>query len=412
MLTDVKARKAGATNKAYKLFDGGGLFLYVTPKGAKLWRMKYRYRGKEKLLSFGPYPEVSLAEARQKRDEARSMLRAGQDPALGLVRTGEPSEASFEAVARQWWERTKVRWRPDHANRVWNSLKTEVFPVIGPLPIKIITPTQALDVIRRIEARGALDVAQRIRQRMSAVFVFGIASGLADNDPAGIIKGAIVKPKAIPQPAITSLEGVRQVLRDVEAIKAQDMTKLAMRFLALTVVRSNELRGTRWREFKRLDWLPGSDAGALETCPWPHWIIPAERMKGGQRAHVVPLSRQAIETLQALHEINGRWDYVFPNLRSTLKPMSENALGYLLNRAGYHHRHVPHGWRASFSTIMNTRFHHEQQVIDAILSHVNKNAVEAVYNRAAHLERRRYLLQEWADMLLQGFPSAASLIFR
>lgn len=393
MLTDVKIRKAMPTSRAYRLTDYGGLYLFVTPSGGKHWRMRYRFGGKEKTLTFGPYPEVSLAQAREARDAAKAVLREGLDPAV--IRRHEQQALqtdTFENIAREWHERTKDKWKGTHAYDVIHSLERDVFPHLGKVPIKKITPPDVLTVLRMIEDRGAVETAHRVRQRMSAVFVYAIATGRAETDPAAIVQGALRPTKKGRHPALIKLELVRDLLRDVEKTPAYPVTKLAVRFLALTVVRPGELRYMRWEEIEG-----------------DQWIIPAERMKM-KREHVVPLVRQALDVLEVLRTLTGKLPYVFPNSRHSHKPMSENAMGYLINRAGYHHRHVPHGWRATFSTIMNDKYPELYRVIDAQLAHKIKDEVEGAYNRAAYLKRRRELLQEWADMLLEGFPHPEELV--
>jgi integrase len=232
---------------------------------------------------------------------------------------------------------------------------------------------------------------------MSAVFVYGIASGICQADPAAIVKGAMAPLIKGRQPAIVDLDEAREVLRRAEEEPAHPVTKLALRLLALTAVRPGEIRGASWHEFERLD---GRE---------PLWRIPALRMKMKQEP-LVPLSRQAVAVIAAVRSLTGRGPLVFPNARHALRPMSENAIGYLLNRAGYHSRHVPHGWRATFSTIMNERYQHDRQVIDLMLAHAPKDKTEAAYNRAAHMPRRRELAQAWSDLLLADMPEPASLI--
>jgi len=275
-----------------------------------------------------------------------------------------------------------------------------------------LTPPLVLGVLREIEARGAIETAKRVRQRISAVFVYGIAQGVVENDPAEKL-GKVLKPlRKGRQPAITDIERLRQMIKDAEEDNARPITRLALRFLALTAVRPSELRGARWGEFEDLDGRK------------PLWRIPAARMKGDldrkeepDGDHLVPLARQSIAVLRALWPLTGSCDLLFPSNRHTHRPMSENAIGYLLNRAGYHGHHVPHGFRAAFSTIMNewAERHgkdHDRQVIDLMLAHVPKEKVEGAYNRAAYMPRRRELAQIWADMLAKGLPAPAVLVER
>ncbi|WP_208695282.1 MULTISPECIES: integrase arm-type DNA-binding domain-containing protein [unclassified Mesorhizobium] len=405
MLTDMAARKAEKRDKAYKLYDSGGLHMVVATSGGKLWRMKYQFGGKEKLLSFGPYPEVTLSAAREARDEARAQLRAGKDPGVAKkIRklNAVSGDDSFEAIAREWYELNKAQWVARHSSDVIDSLEAEIFPTLGSSPIRDISAADVLACLRPIEKRGAKETARRVRQRMSAVFVYAVASGLADNDPAAMVKKAMAPMKKGKQPAITDLDKAREMLAKAEAETAHPVTKLALRILALTAVRPGTLATTPWSE-----WPAGSEL----------WQVPAERMKlrlqhkdDETRDHLVPLSRQAVEAIDALRTITGRGPLAFPNSRHAHKPMSENAIGYLLNRAGYHSKHVPHGWRATFSSVMNERFRPDKPVIDLMLAHVPKDKVEGAYNRALHLERRRELAQIWADLILEGAKPATELL--
>lgn len=399
MLTDVEIRKAKPREKAYKMADSGGLFLFVTPAGSKLWRMKYKLSGKEKLLTFGAYPDVSLVEARRKRDQARDELRDGHDPTIrkkvkaAAVATDEQN--TFEALAREWAHENRVRWVKDHHDRVMRSLEIDVFPVLGGVPIKEITSPHVLAIVRTIEARGKAVTARLVRQRMSAVFIYAIATGRAENDPAGALKAVLPPVKSRKQPAVTSIEEAREVMAACERVPGNPITKLCLRFLALTATRPVETRGARWEEFEELD-------------GHPVWRIPAERMKM-RREHVVPLSRQALEVLQAVREFIGERRFVFPGERHITEPIGESTLLDTLNRAGFYSRHVPHGWRSTFSTVMNDRHPLEAHIIDAMLAHAPRNQVEARYNRAEYMERRRFLAQDWADLVMEGAAPALSL---
>jgi integrase len=293
--------------------------------------------------------------------------------------------------------RHQQHWVEQHAYDVLHSLERDVFPALGSIPIKSITAANVLSVLRTIENRPAAETARRIRQRMSAVFVYAIASGRAENDPASAVQKAMKPVKKGRQPAITDLEQAREVLRSADATPASPVTKLALRLLALTALRPGTLITTPWAELDDLD--PKTSV----------WQVPAARMKlrlqckdDDSRDHLVPLATQALDVIKALCRLTGRTPYLFPNQRNAHRPASENAIGYLLNRAGYHHRHVPHGWRATFSTVMNERYKHDRHIIDLMLAHVPKNSVEGAYNRAEHLERRIELAQVWADLIMAG----------
>jgi integrase len=408
MLTDLQCRRAKPAVKPYKMTDGGGLHLFVTPSGGKHWRYRYEFGGKENLLTIGPFPSVSITAARTARDGAKSSLRDGRDPNVAKrverAKVSADDSVTFELVAREWHKLNKSRWTPIHSDDVLHSMERDVFPEMGNLPLKEITPSIVLDdVLRKIEARPAIETARRVRQRISAVFVYGIASGRGESDPAAIVKQAMAPLVKGRQPAITNLVEARAMLAKAEAEPAHSVTKLALRFLALTAVRPGTLIMTPWVE--------------LDNVSDDVWCIPAARMKlklerkGDEtRGHLVPLSKQAFDVLATLRKITGDGPLAFPNTRHAHKPMSENAIGYLLNRAGFHHKHVPHGWRSTFSTVMNERYKDDRAVIDLMLAHVPDNKVEGAYNRAAYLNRRKQLAQIWADLILKGAKPAASLL--
>jgi integrase len=399
-LTDkaIRATKAGA--KPLKLFDGGGLHLLVTPAGGKLWRLKYRIGGRENQLAIGRYPAVSLADARIAREEARAALRSGQDPGAAKrlkaqLGAAKGAAETFEALARDWHARNRPKWAQRHGVDVLGSLERLVFPAIGGLHVNAVTPPLALAVIRQVEQNQGGETARKMRQRMSAVFVYAIAHGIGQTDPAAIVRGAMAPAVKGRMPAVTTLDAARGVLAQAEAIPAHPVTRAAHRFLALTLVRPDNVNGARWDEFEP----------SAET---PRWAISAERMKM-REPHVVPLSRQAIEILEAVRPLTGRCPFVFPNARFSHRPMSENAMSYLLARAGLAGVQVPHGWRATFSTIMNELHPADADAIERVLAHVTKG-VRGIYARGAYLERRRELLQEWADLLLTSAASAEELI--
>ena len=398
-LTDAAIRKAKPRDKPYRLADGGGLALFVAPGGAKLWRIRYRWQGREQTISLGAWPQVGLAEAREHLAAVKVDLQAGRNPAamrrLAAATQADARATTFELVAREWHALNVRTWVDRHAADVLNSLERDVFPTLGDRPIAEIQSAEVLRVVRAIEARPAIETARRVRQRMSAVFAFAVATGRAAGDPAAVVKGALAPLVKRRQPAVLSIEEARAVLAAVDATPAHLVTRLALRLLALTVVRPGTLAATPWAEFDGLDRAD------------PVWRIPASRMKlrlankdDPSMDHLVPLAPQAMAVIEALRGLTGRGRYVFPNGRSPLKPMSENAMGYLLNRAGYHQRHVPHGWRATFSTCMNERRPEWKAIIDLMLAHTPDNAVEAAYNRARHMAIRRQIAEEWATLLV------------
>ena len=403
MLTDRQLRALKPAARLYRLRDGGGLVMQVMPSGGRLWHYRYQLGGKERTLSIGTYPEVSLAQARQARDEARELVRQGRDPStekrlrkLSAIAAGG---ATFEAAARAWHARHKPSWTARHADDVLRSLEADAVPTLGKLPLGEVTPPMILRVLRVLEERGAVESAHRLRQRISAIFVDAIAEGVVSADPAASL-AALLKPVVRGrQPALTDIGDLRAMLRAAETLPGQPVTKLALRFLALTVVRpGEELLGARLAEIEDLD----GEA--------PTWRVPSARTKTKAADHLVPLAPGAVDVIRTLLPLIGPSGLLFPTARTTRRAISNNAIGYLLNRAGYHGLHVPHGWRAAFSTVMNERHRADRAVIDLMLSHAPKEKVEAAYNRATHMERRRELAEEWAALLLEGMPPAAALL--
>jgi integrase len=417
MLSDTKVRGAKGTGKAYKLSDGEQLYLHVSAVGGRVWRMNYQFgrnaQGKpaQKTLTIGPYPAISLKDARDARDLAKSMLAKGIEPRPGDLferGAGHDTRPTFKGVAMAWHKLQMRRWSKVHAKDVLDCLEKLVFPAIGDLAIEDIQSPEVLRLLQKIVEGGAIETAHRTRQRISAIFVYGIATNQTVRDPAASLAIALPrKPKAKPQPAITDLPALRQMLVDCEAERCRAHTKLALRLLALTAVRPNEIHGARWDEFEDLD---GEE---------PLWRIPAHRMKGDvdRKAeedgdHLVPLAPQAVAVLKAMMPLTGDLELIFPSDRHVHRPMSENTLRALLIRARYYQRHVPHGFRSAFSTIMNEKVERawreaghataspDRAIIDLMLAHVPANRVEGAYNRAAYMPRRRELAQEWADILL------------
>lgn len=401
MLTDSKIRSAKKQNKPYRLTDSKGLYIHVSITGSKNWYVRFVLNDKKSQVAIGSYPDMSLAEARIERDQVKKLVKAGHNPVVEKKRIAEPSESlhqnNFETVARNWHKSRSSLWTPHHAKDVLHSLEKDIFPALGSKPLNEITAPMVLNALKMIEARGAIETAHRIRQRMSDIFVFGIANGLCENNPAAIIAPALLPVKRSRQPAIIELKAAHEMLKRVDEEPAHPITKLALRFLLLTVVRPGELRFAKWDQFEDLD------------TDNPVWRIPSENMKM-KREHVVPLSPMAVEVLKILQAFSGNFPYAFPNTRALAKPMSENALGYLLNRAGYHKVHVPHGFRAMFSSIMNEQFPQDRHVIDLALAHAPKDQVEGAYNRTTHFERRKVLAKEWEKIITQDLKPVSYLV--
>jgi integrase len=387
-LTDRAIKNAKASTRIKKLSDGDGLVLVVYPNGSKYWVYRYRHLGREKTLSLGIYPEVTLAEARLKLTEARKLKSQGQDPSEArreLKRQAAVSaENSFEAIAREWITAKSSGWTPRYAEFIVQRMEKDLFPKLGSRPIKEITAPEVLSVVRLIEGRGALDLANRALQYCGQVFMFGIATGRADRNPAGDLKGAL---KTHVKKHFAHLKAIElpDFLEKLEAYTGDRQTMLAVKLLMLTFVRTTELRGAEWAEI---------DLAKAE------WRVPADRMKM-RRDHIVPLSRQAVAVLKELQSINGKWKYVFPNPFKPIKHMSENAVLYALYRMGYHSRATGHGFRHTASTVLNESGLFHGDVIERQLAHVQGNKVRGVYNHAEYLPERRKMMQWWADYLDQ-----------
>lgn len=407
-LTEDIISAATPRERPYRLTDGHGLHLVVAPTGARYWRMRYEFHGRENTLSFGLHPHVSLADARLLSDRAHAEMKARRDPSVWLKArrvAEEPTDERFERYARDWFATNRSAWSERHAADVIRSLERDVFPQIGSMQVQDIKAPHLLKLLRKIEARPAVETAHRARQRIAMVLDFAYGMGAVEANPAIRVAKALKPIRHRHLPAALTLDEAREALAAAEATPAYPVTKLALRLLALTAVRPGVIAATPWTDFSNL------------STGVPTWRVPVSRMKlrahqkdDPARDHLVPLPRQAIEVIETLRRLTGRGPMVFPNTRFPLRAMSENAMGYLLNRAGLKGHHVPHGWRATFSTVMHERHVNQHEIIELILAHVPENHVAAAYNRARHLDRRRELLQEWADLLLEGMPSAGSLV--
>ncbi|MGH8478350.1 MAG: tyrosine-type recombinase/integrase [Gammaproteobacteria bacterium] len=392
-LTDTAIRNAKPGTKRNKLFDERGLFLLIAPAGGKWWRLKCRVAGREKLLSLGTYPEVGLKEARDKRDAARKLLAAGIDP--GLARKAERSAIadSFEAVAREWHAKRAPGWAPGHAEKVMGRIERDVFPWLGARPVGEVKAPELLAVLRRIETRGAIELAHRAHQICGQVFRYAIATGRAERDPAADLRGALPPVKERHHAAITDPKAVGALLRAIDGYQGSFITQCALLLAPLTFVQPGELRKAEWPEI---------DLDAAE------WRIPAERMK--MRAiHIIPLSVQAVAILHELRPLTGSGRYVFPGLRTPTRPMSENTINAALRRLGYAKDEMTgHGFRSMASTMLNEQGWH-RDAIERQLAHGERDAVRAAYNYAEHLPLRRRMMQGWADYL-DGLKSGAEVV--
>ena len=386
-LTDTTIRNAKARAKSYKLTDGAGLYLEVMPNGSRYWRMRYRIAGKDTRLAFGVYPEVSLAEARQRREDARRAMRDGRDPAAerraDKVRALLSGETTFEGVAAQWLASQKKSMAPITYAKAERTLEVKVYPWIGVRPMAEIDAPAVLAVLKRIEAGGAHETAHRVKARIGQVFRYAIAHGLATRDPSADLRGALAPVVSRSHAAVTDPADVGDLLRALDGYAGHLPTRCALRIAPLLFVRPGELRHAEWAEFD-LD-------GAL-------WRIPASKMKM-REAHAVPLSEQAIAILRELHPLTGRGRYLFPGLRTPAEPMSENTINAALRRMGFDKDTMTgHGFRAMASTRLN-EMGWAPDVIERQLAHGERNKVRAAYNRAQYMAERKKMMQAWADYL-------------
>lgn len=394
-LSDIKIRNAKAKDKPYKLADGGGLFVLIKPTGSKLWQLKYRYMGKEKLFSVGAYPLVGAAEAREIRDNVKKLLANGIDPTqhrrVTKQQKMEANENTFEAVARRWLSIKKIE--DTHQARSLRRLELHAFPRIGFRPIGEIKTIELANCLEAIEREGIIETANRIKQLMQQVFRYAVRRGIIEHNPAGdlrdIIRHAEVQNRACIPPA-----ELPALLRDMKAYNGDRLTKSAMWLLALTFVRTGELIGAQWDE---IDW------GREE------WHIPAERMKM-RNAHVVPLSRQTMAIFKELHKDTGKHGFVFFSPANKAKHISNNAVLSALKRMGYNGRMTGHGFRALASTILNEQRKYPSDIIERQLAHADRNEVRAVYNRADYLLERKKMMQDWADFLDHTLKDGSKVI--
>lgn len=387
-LTDLQISRVKPQEKQKALFDGGGLYLLVTPAGGKLWRFKYRFLGQEKILAFGAYPEISLGEARQRRDEARKHLANGVDPGdiKKALRSATVAQADdgFEVIAREWHRKFASSWSTSHAATTLRRLEADVFPVLGDRPLADIKAPELLAMLRRVEDRGALETAHRIRTICGQVFRYAIATGRADRDPAADLKGALppYKPKHLA--AITDPAKVGDLLRAIDGYQGSFVVKSALQLAPQVFVRPGELRQAQWSEIN------------FEQA---EWNIPSERMKI-KKSHSVPLSVQAMAILRELKALTGRSRYLFPSARSNARPLSNNALNAALRRMGFEKDEMTtHGFRALARTILDEVLGFRPEIIEHQLAHVVKDPLGRAYNRTTHLVERKKMMQDWADYL-------------
>lgn len=384
-LTATQIKAAKPKEKAYKLFDGGGMYLEVFPNGTKSWRLKYRIGGKEKRVVFGVFPTVTLAEARAKRDEAKKVLAAGGDP--GQEKQAEKQAKvmavsnSFERLALEWHEHKAPNWSAGYASDILEYLKKDIFPYIGKLAVTDVKPAEMLAVLRRMEQRGVLDKLKKTRQACRQIFTYAVITGRAENNPVVDLASALKAPKQKHFPHLLT-DQIPGFLRALSGYNGSIVTRNATRLLMLTGLRTIELRTSEWAD---IDF----DKNV--------WSIPAERMKM-RRPHIVPISEQVKALLDEIHQLTGRGKYVFHGRNDAGKPMSEASINQVIKRIGYGGKATGHGFRHTMSTILHEQGYNTAW-IETQLAHVDKNSIRGTYNHAQYLDGRREMLQWYADYM-------------
>lgn len=385
-LTDTAVRTAKPGEKPIKMFDERGLFLIVTPAGGKWWRLRYKFDGKEKLLSLGTYPDVGLKDARERREEARKLLANDVDPGVNRkvqkAARAERSENSFEVIAREWFAKYRDTWAPSHADKIIARLENDVFPWIGGKAIAEITAPNVLEVLRRIEGRGTLDTAHRAKGNISQVMRYAIATGKAERDPCPDLRGALPPARESNFASITDPVKVAELLRAMDAFSGTFVVKSALLLSPMLFVRPGELRSAEWKGFD------------FDKAEWCYFVSKTKT------DHVVPLAAQAVDILRELHLLTGHGRYVFPG-RDPQKAMSEAAINAALRRMGYDTKTeiTGHGFRAMARTILHEVLHQRPEVIEHQLAHAVPDALGTAYNRTLFLKERKAMMQLWADYL-------------
>ena len=396
-LTDAAIRNAKPAAKDLKLFDGGGLFVLLKPSGARWWRLKYRIDGREKLLSLGVYPTISLKDARERRDEAKRLISRGIDPSAQRQAAKAEQADTFEAVAREWFAKMAPTWAGSHADKVIRRMELYLFPWIGSRPIGKLTAPDLLSCLRRVETLGKHATALRAKQNAGQVFKYAVATGRAERDPSSDLRGALSPPVREHYATITDPAGIGELLRAIDGYSGTFPVACALKLAPLVFTRPGELRKAEWSEFD------------LDRA---QWRIPAERMKS-RAPHLVPLCTQAVAILRELHALTGGGRYLFPG-RGGVAYVSENTLNAALRRLGYERGHfTAHGFRAMASTLLNEQGW-SRDAIERQLAHGERDKVRAGYNHAQHLPERKEMMQAWADYLdnLRAGESKVVPIFR
>lgn len=398
-LTATELQKAKPREKDFKLFDGGGLYLLVTPSGGKLWNMKYNRDGKEKKISIGAYPAVTLADARQRREEIKAMLTKGIDPGAvkkALKQAGADKVTnSFEVIAREWHSKFSVNWSESHTHSTISRLEKNIFPWIGNRPISEIEPPEMLSVLLRMEARGAAETARKMKIICGQIFRYGVATGRCKRDVTADLKGALRPPVTKNMAALTTPKEVAELLRASNEYQGTFVVKCALQLAPLWFCRPGELRKTEWVE---IDFDKAELNVPIERLKLP---TTTKRKNKGQ-LHLIPLSRQALSILKELYPLTGHSKYVFPSYRTLLRPMSEGAVLAALRKMGFTKEEMSgHGFRAMARTMIRQELHLDAEYIELQLAHATKSQNGTAYDRVSFLPERRAMMQQWADYLEQ-----------
>ena len=395
-LNDRQIKHSKPKDKPYKLTDGNGLYLHITPAGGKLWRLKYRIDGKEKTLSIGKYPHLSLVEAREAAENARKMKAQGIDPSQAKQQAKAERQAAllntFEHIARDWHQNNISRWKPNHAQRIMRYLEKDVFPYIGSSPIQELRVAHIKQVLDAITARGVAETAEKIRQWINKIFNYALMLERVDGNPASALMGYI-QPKTTEHMPALPREELTEFYRRLLQVDAEPQNRLCLMLLVLCFARNTEIRGGEWKE---INWQTKT------------WTIPASRMKR-PREHLIPLSDWAMELLQELHQLTGKGRFMFPNRNTISGYISENTLGNILNRIGYKGIATPHGFRSLASSILNEQGFNPD-AIERQLAHVEENKIRAAYNRAEYLAERTEMMQWYSNYLRERYEAALALM--
>lgn len=385
-LNDMQIRRAKPEAKAYTLGDGQGLSLLIEPNGSKSWRFRYRFAGKPKMISLGVYPTITLADARSRRDDARKLVAEGKNPSEvrkeQKIALQTKSESAFEKIATEWHQMKSAKWSEGYASDIMEAFQNDIFPYVGTRPVGEIKPLELLNVLRKIEKRGALEKMRKVRQRCSEVFRYAIATGRAEFNPAADLSSALEVHQSNHFPFLKADE-IPDFLRALDSYTGSRLVQIATKLLMITGVRTIELRAALWSEFD------------LDNAIWE---IPAERMKM-RRAHLVPLSTQALDLLRELKTFSGYYIYVFPGRNDPNKPMSEASINQVIKRIGYGGKVTGHGFRHSLSTILHEKGYNTSW-IEMQLAHVDKNSIRGTYNHAQYLDKRMIMMQWYSDQIL------------